>query len=84
MTIDIPQFNIKLVSNIFYGSATRAQSVPLLVASFKVDSAISDWSSNLDVSTNITLTADIFHETRNGFEALIERVEVDQDKAGSR
>ena len=84
MSIDIPEFNIKLVSNIFYGSATRAQSVPLLVASFKIDSSISDWSSNLDINTNIILAADIFHETRNGFEALIEKVEVDQEKPGSR
>ena len=83
MTIDLPSFSIKLESNIFYGSTTRAQSIPLLVATFEIKSEIRDWSSDLECLTDIFLTADVYHETRPGFESFIEQVETNADKPDS-
>ena len=77
------KISIKLESNIFYGSATTAQSIPLLVSNFDLNCDLKDWSTDLECTTDVYMTADVYHETRPGFESFIEVVETNSSRPDS-
>ena len=59
LKIELPLFCVKFESNIFYGSTTTSQSIPLLVATFAIDSELRDWSGDLECNTDIAITSEV-------------------------
>ena len=73
--IDLPKIVVRLESHMFYDRSTSVVFLPLFRVESKLRGSVESWSSEVRAELNWRLTADVFHESRPGYERLLEPVE---------
>jgi hypothetical protein len=75
LSIEIPNISIKFETHAFYGRSANTVALPLFLVRSQGNVEMSLWSSELKIELNLRLVADVFHETRSGYEKLLEPIE---------
>ena len=73
--IDLPKIVVRLESHMFYDRSTSVVFLPLFRVESKLRGSVESWSSELRAEMNWRLAADVYHESRPGYERLLEPVE---------
>ena len=73
--IELPKVTIRFESHMFYERSTSVVFLPLFMIESRIKGSILNWSSEMKADISTQMMVDVYHESRPGYERLLEPVE---------